>query len=178
MSSSKSSTLALALKGFFLDYAPASAGLDAPGPCKATVTALNSFCSSPAANMAIPANSPWIKLSVGKVTAFLQSLETSRKNRASTRNVRLSAIHSFCRDLGATPGAFKSGPTHPQHPFQTHRQRVRSNISTLNEIQAVLKAVDVDEGNGCRDLGLAEPDVQHRCPGQRDRGPANRPIFV
>jgi site-specific recombinase XerD len=93
---------------------------------------------------------------VEKITAFLQSLETSRKNRVSTRNVRLSAIHSFFRYLGGQ---------HPEHleqaqrilsvPFKRTGSREIQHLD-FEEIQAVLKAVEADDGqgNGCRDLAL------------------------
>lgn len=93
-------------------------------------------------------------LSVEKITAFLQSLEAGRRNRVSTRNVRLSAIHSFFRYLGGH---------HPEHleqaqrilsiPFKRTGTRVIEYLE-FEEIQAVLKAVDLDGNNGGRDLAL------------------------
>jgi site-specific recombinase XerD len=95
-------------------------------------------------------------LGVEKITAFLQSLETRRKNRVSTRNVRLSAIHSFFRYLGGQ---------HPEHlqqaqrilsiPFKRTGSREIQHLD-FEEIQAVLKAVEPGyrDGNSCRDLAL------------------------
>jgi len=94
------------------------------------------------------------QLSVERVTAFLQSLETDRHNRVSTRNVRLGAIHSFFRYLGRE---------HPEHLQQTQRvlsipfkRTATRQIEHLDfdEIQAVLKAVPLDQENGSRDLAL------------------------
>jgi site-specific recombinase XerD len=92
------------------------------------------------------------QLSVEQVTTFLQSLETGRRNRISTRNVRLSAVHSFFRYLGGR---------YPQHREQTQRilsipfKRAGSReiqYLEFDEIQAVLQAVNTETGNGGRDL--------------------------
>ena len=40
-------------------------------------------------------------LTMERVATFLQYLETGRRNQSSSRNVRLSAIHSFFRYVGA-----------------------------------------------------------------------------
>lgn len=94
------------------------------------------------------------ELSVEKLTAFLQSLEVGRGNRVSTRNVRLSAIHSFFRYLGGH---------YPEHLAQVQRilsvpfkRTSTREIEYLDfeEIQTVLKAVDLKKSNGCRDLAL------------------------
>ena len=126
MSSSKSSTLALALKGFFLDYVPRQRALTLTlQSYRDSLKLLLQFASGEHGD---PSQLAVDQLSVGKVTAFLQSLETSRKNRASTRNVRLSAIHSFFRYLGGQ---------YPEHLDQAQRilaslsnapERARSNI--------------------------------------------------
>jgi site-specific recombinase XerD len=93
-------------------------------------------------------------LTVDKVLAFLQHLENKRKNRVSTRNVRLSAIHSFFRYLGSQ---------HPQHldlaqrilsiPFKRTETREIHHLE-FAEIQAVLKAVDRSTRDGRRDFAL------------------------
>ena len=82
------------------------------------------------------------QINVGKVTAFLQSLETSRKNRASTRNVRLSAIHSFFRYLGGQyPEHLDQAQRILSIPFKRAGTREIEHLD-FKEIQAVLKAVD------------------------------------
>ncbi len=94
------------------------------------------------------------QLTVEQVTAFLQHLETERHNAARTRNVHLSAIHSFFRYLGAH---------YPQHLAQTQRLlsipfkcTASREIQHLEcaEIQAVLRGIDQRVGEGQRDFVL------------------------
>jgi len=154
MNRPKSATLALALKGFFLDYLPQRAL--SPLTLQSYRDSLKLLLRFAAGQRGDPSHLAVEDLSVGKVTAFLQSLETSRKNRVSTRNVRLSAIHSFFRYLGGQ---------HPEHlqqaqrilsiPFKRTGSREIQHLD-FEEIQAVLKAVQPrdGQGNGCRDLAL------------------------
>jgi site-specific recombinase XerD len=107
----QSPTLALALKGFFLDYLPQQRALS-PLTLQSYRDSLKLLLQSAAGPNGDPSHLVVENLSVEKVTAFLQSLETSRKNRVSTRNVRLSAIHSFFRYLGGQ---------HPEHLQQAQR---------------------------------------------------------
>ena len=153
MNSSKVSTLALTLKGFFLDYLPRQRALS-PHTLGSYRDSLKLLLQFRAGQRSDPSQLALEQLSVEMVTAFLQSLESGRHNRVSTRNVRLSAIHSFFRYVAGQ---------HPEHLHQAQRilsipfKRTGSReIAHLDfeEIQAVLKAVDVDVGNGCRDLAL------------------------
>ena len=94
------------------------------------------------------------QLGVGKVTAFLQSLETDRQNQVSSRNVRLSAIHSFFRYLGGcSPQHLEQAQRILSIPFKRAGSREIQYLE-FDEIQAVLQAVDTEVGNGCRDLAL------------------------
>jgi integrase/recombinase XerD len=155
MNRPKSPTLALALKGFFLDYLPQQRALS-PLTLQSYRDSLKLLLQFAAGQKGDPSLLAVEDLSVEKVTAFLQSLETSRKNRVSTRNVRLSALHSFFRYLGGQ---------HPEHlqqaqrilsiPFKRTGSREIQHLD-FEEIQAVLKAVGPGDrdGNGCRDLAL------------------------
>lgn len=153
MNSSKASTLALALKGFFLDYLPRQRALS-PHTLQSYRDSLKLLLQFTAGQRGDPSQLALEELSVEKVTAFLQSLETGRHNRVSTRNVRLSAIHSFFRYVAGQ---------HPQHlgqaqrilsiPFKRTGSREIAHLD-FEEIQAVIKAVDADVSNGCRDLAL------------------------
>lgn len=153
MNVSKCSTLALALKDFFTDYVPRQRALS-PHTLQSYRDSLKLLLQFAAGKNGDPSPLDVEQLSVEKVTAFLQSLEAGRSNRVSTRNVRLSAIHSFFRYLGGH---------HPEHleqaqrilsvPFKRTGTRVIEHLD-FEEIQAVLKAVNVDVGNGCRDLAL------------------------
>ena len=155
MNAPQSATLALALKGFFLDYLPRQRALS-PLTLQSYRDSLKLLLQFAAGQQGDPSQLAVQDLSVEKITAFLQSLETSRKNLVSTRNVRLSAIHSFFRYLGGQ---------HPEHleqaqrilsiPFKRTGSREIQHLD-FEEIQAVLKAVEAEngQGNGCRDLAL------------------------
>lgn len=94
------------------------------------------------------------QLGVEKITAFLQSLETGRRNRISTRNVRLSAIHSFFRYLGGQyPEHLEQAQRILSIPFKRTATREIEHFD-FEEIQAVLSTVDVELSNGRRDLAL------------------------
>jgi site-specific recombinase XerD len=93
-------------------------------------------------------------LGVEAVTAFLQNLEVGRKNLVSTRNVRLSAIHSFFRYLGGHyPEHLEQAQRILSVPFKRTGTRAIEHLD-FEEIQAVLKSIDIAVGNGRRDLAL------------------------
>ncbi len=153
MNSSKPSTLALALKGFFVDYLPCQRALS-PHTIQSYRDSLKLLLQFAAGRKGDPSRLSVEQLGVDKVTAFLQCLETDRQNQVSSRNVRLSAIHSFFRYLGGR---------YPQHLEQAQRilsipfKRAGSReiqYLEFDEIKAVLRAVDTEAGNGCRDLAL------------------------
>jgi len=94
------------------------------------------------------------ELSPTTITAFLHHLETVRGNGAATRNVRLSAIHSFFDFFGAQ---------HPEHLAQAQRVLSvpfkRTNHRTIDyleaeELRAVLEAIDRSTLAGRRDYVL------------------------
>jgi len=153
MKCSKSSTLALALKGFFVDYVPRQRALS-PLTLQSYRDSLKLLLQFAAGDTGDPSQLTVDQINVGKVTAFLQSLETSRKNRASTRNVRLSAIHSFFRYLGGQyPEHLDQAQRILSIPFKRAGTREIEHLD-FEEIQAVLKAVDLDKTNGHRDSAL------------------------
>jgi len=147
------SSLASGLKGFFLDYVPRQRALS-PHTIQSYRDSLKLLLQFVAGRKGDPSQLTVADLSVEKTTAFLQNLETTRRNCASTRNVRLSAIHSFFRYLGGR---------HPEHleqaqrilsiPFKRTGSREIQHLD-FDEIQAVLKAVNADSANGCRDAAL------------------------
>ena len=148
-----SSTLALALKGFFLDYLPHQRALS-PHTIQSYRDSLKLLLQFAAGKKGDPSQLAVEQLSVEKITAFLQSLESVRRNQVSSRNVRLGAIHSFFRYLGGR---------YPQHLEQTQRilsipfKRTGSReiqYLDFDEIQALLNTVDAKVGKGCRDLAL------------------------
>ena len=53
------------------------------------------------------------------ITAFLESLETDRRNQSASRNVRLAAIKAFFRFLEhRVPAALDQDPMYLRHSFQ------------------------------------------------------------
>ena len=153
MKANPSSTLALTLRGFFTDYLPRQRALS-PHTLLSYRDSLKLLLKFTAGKKGDPSQLTVEHLTVEKITAFLQSLESARHNRVSTRNVRLSAIHSFFRYLGGE---------HPGHLAQTQRilaipvkRTGTREIAHLDfgEIQAVLTAVEVARPNGHRDLAL------------------------
>jgi site-specific recombinase XerD len=149
----KTSTLALALHGFFTDYLPRQRALS-PHTLGSYRDSLKLLVQFVAGKKGDPSQLTVAHLNVERVTAFLQSLETTRHNAVSTRNVRLSAIHSFFRYLG------RQCPEHLEQtqrilsiPFKRTGTRAIEHFEA-DEIQAVLKAVKPDPGNGDRDLAL------------------------
>lgn len=93
-------------------------------------------------------------LSPSTITAFLDHLETKRSNGAATRNIRLSAIHSFFDYLGAE---------YPEHLDQAQRvlnvrfKRTDHRIIEYleaDELRAILDAIDRSTRTGQRDYLL------------------------
>lgn len=88
------------------------------------------------------------------VSAFLDHVEQHRRNTARTRNVRLAAIHAFCRHVAI------SEPAHLDRcrrilaiPVKRHERRPIAYL-TGAEIAAVIAAPDVATWLGRRDRAL------------------------
>ena len=153
MKPSKNSTLALALRGFFTDYLPQQRALS-PHTLQSYRDSLKLLLQFTTGKKEDPSQLTVEHLSVERITAFLQSLETSRRNKVSTRNVRLSAIHSFFRYLGGQcPEHLERTQRILSIPFKRTGTRQIEHFDA-DEIQAVLKTVKVDAGSGGRDLAL------------------------
>jgi site-specific recombinase XerD len=93
-------------------------------------------------------------LTVEHILGFLQHLEQQRRVTATTRNVRLAAIHAFARFLAARE------PTHLDQaqrllgiPFKRARPRPIAYLE-YDEIAAVLASVDRSTRAGRRDYAL------------------------
>jgi integrase/recombinase XerD len=88
------------------------------------------------------------------VLAFLSYLERERKNGATTRNVRLAAVHAFFRFLGTRhPDQLDLVQRIMGIPFKRARQRVVEYLE-YEEIEAVLSAIDRQTLPGRRDYAL------------------------
>jgi site-specific recombinase XerD len=94
------------------------------------------------------------QLTVAQITAFLRHLENNRKNRASTRNVRLGAIHSFFRYIGTQ---YPEHLAQTQHllgvPFKRTETREIQHLE-WQELQAVLGGINRSTPQGRRDFAL------------------------
>jgi integrase/recombinase XerD len=145
-----SSSLATALRAFLTDYLPRQRAL--------SVHTLHSYRDSlklllqfVAGKKADLGQLTMERLTYERVMAFLLHLETGRNNQVSTRNVRLSAIRSFFRFVGAH---------YPEHlalaqrilsaPLKRTALREIQHLE-LSEIQAILKGIDRSTPEGRRD---------------------------
>src|SRR5690242_16790978 len=88
------------------------------------------------------------------ILAFLTHLEQERNNGASTRNVRLSAIHAFFHFVAArNPEHLELAQRVLGIPFKRARQRAIDYLE-YEEIDAILKAIDRATPQGSRDYVL------------------------
>ena len=153
MTRPKPATLASMLHSFFVEYLPRQRALSPHTLCsyRDSIKLLLQFFAE--------RNGGITKLTVEDltvvhVTAFLQHLETARHNCTGTRNVRLSAIHSFFRYLGAEcPELLAQAQRILSVPFKRTSTREIQHLD-LDEILAVLGAVDPGTSSTRRDLAL------------------------
>ena len=127
MTRPKPSNLASLLRGFFVDYLPRQRALS-PHTLASYRDSIKLLLQFFAGKNGDTTKLTIEHLTVTRITAFLQHLETARRNCTCTRNVRLSAVHSFFRYLGGEC---------PEHLAQAQRilsvpfkelPRVKSNI--------------------------------------------------
>lgn len=142
--------LATALHGFLTDYLPRQRAMS-PHTLHSYRDSLKLLLKFVAGKKADPSQLTLQQLTNERVLAFLKHLETGRHNQASTRNVRLSAIHCFFRYVGAN---------HPEHlalaqrilgiPFKRTSLREIQHLE-LSEIQSILASIDRSQRDGRRD---------------------------
>ena len=139
MNRSTSATLAHALQGFLTDFVPRQRALS-PHTLHSYRDSLKLLLQFVTGKNGDPSTVTIEQLTVAQVTAFLRHLESNRKNQASTRNVRLSAIHSFFRYLGSQ---------YPEHLTQTqHLLGIPFKRTETREIQHL----EWQELQACRSL--------------------------
>jgi integrase/recombinase XerD len=86
--------------------------------------------------------------------AFLVHLESERRNSASTRNIRLSALHSFFRFVAAQhPDRLEQAQRILGIPFKRTGSRVIDYLE-YDEIQKILSVIDQTKPKGRRDYAL------------------------
>ena len=146
--------LASALRAFFGDHLPTIRGLS-PHTIRSyrdSAVLLLRFLASTTQRPVTALDVP--DLTVEHIVAFLQHLEQQRRVTATTRNVRLAAIHAFARFLAARE------PTHLEPaqrllsiPFKRARPRPIAYLE-YEELAAVLASVDRSTRAGRRDYAL------------------------
>jgi len=146
-------TLGDALHRFFTDYLPKQRAFSAH-TLQSYRDSLKFLLQFIAAKQSSACQLEVEHLTVDQITAFLQNLEEGRKNHVSTRNVRLSAIHSFFRFLGAYyPDHLAQAQRILNLPFKRTETREIEHLD-FAEIKAVLQGIDQSAISGRRDFML------------------------
>ncbi len=144
------SSLASALRDFLTDYLPRQQALS-PHTLHSYRDSLKLLLQFVAGKKADSGQLTMEHVTYERVMAFLLHLETRRNNRVSTRNVRLGAIRSFFRFVGAH---------YPEHlalaqrilsaPLKRTASREIQHLE-LSEVQALLGGIDRSTPDGRRD---------------------------
>jgi integrase/recombinase XerD len=154
MRAARITTLACALRSFFTQHLPEVRGAS-PHTVRSyrdSLVLLLRFAAAHArrsvAQLDLDAFTPDV------IIAFLNDGEQARRNRSSTRNVRLAAVHAFFRFVASV---------HPEHleqcqrilaiPFKRSGARVIEYLEYA-EIQAALLTIDRTTRDGRRDYAL------------------------
>jgi integrase/recombinase XerD len=154
MTAAKLTTLAAALRRFFAEHLPQVRGAS-PHTVRSyrdSLALLLRFAAAHAGRSVVQLDLDTLTPDV--IIAFLHDREQARRNRASTRNVRLAAIHAFFRFAASV---------HPEHleqcqrvlaiPFKRSATRVIEYLEYA-EIQAALLTIDRTTRDGRRDYAL------------------------
>lgn len=147
------STLAAALKGFLGSYLPhqRAYSLHTILSYRDSLKLLLQFAAGKRHRVSELALTD---LNATTIIAFLDHIEAKRGNKAATRNVRLSAIHSFFEYVGSE---------HPEHLDQAQRLLSlafkRTNSRTIeylesDELRAIFETIDRSTAAGRRDYAL------------------------
>lgn len=154
MKTQPSSILGMALKDFFYDYLRQLRGMSSHTIFSYRDSLKLLFIFVAQQKKTAVSNLSIDIIGVNEIVTFLDHLETTRRNRIGTRNIRLAAIHSFFRYIAAR---------YPEYLDQS--QRILSipfkRVSTqtveyleFEEIEAVLHAIDRSTLDGRRDYVL------------------------
>jgi site-specific recombinase XerD len=153
MNTSPSLSLARLLSGFFTDYLPKQRATS-PHTLHSYRDSLKLLLQFVAGKNGDPCSLSIEQLTVERITAFLDYLEDERNNRTCTRNVRLSAIHTFFRYVGT------SQPQYLEHaervlsiPFKRTEIREVEHLE-FEEVHALLQTIDRSTQFGRRDFLL------------------------
>ena len=146
--------LGIALKDFFSDHLPKLRGMS-PHTILSYRDSLKLFIQFLIQQKNISIEKLTVeKIEPDQVIDFLNHLEKSRGNGIGTRNIRLSAIHSFFRYLGGKYlESFNLSQRILNIPFKRTTSRTIEYLE-FNEIMAVLQSVDQGKTDGRRDYAL------------------------
>lgn len=149
----KSNKLAKALQGFFCDYLPRQKGTR-PHTSHSYRDSIKLLLIFLARNNGTVDSLCFEKINVNKIVTFLDYLESERHNSVGTRNVRLSAVHSFFRYVASMfPEYINLSQQILSIPFKRMRTRVVEYLE-FEELSAVLNQIDRSKSNGRRDYTL------------------------
>ena len=154
MRESQNHALGLALRDFFQQYLPLQRGMSSHTICsyRDTLRLFLQFLAGEKTKSVVDLTIEMI--GTDEILAFLEHLEKHRRNVPGTRNVRLSALHSFFRYLAArNPQYLHQSQCILNIPF---KRSTTNNIEYLEsqEIAAVLQCVDRSKSDGRRDYLL------------------------
>jgi len=153
MKKKKSNELGIALQGFFCNYLPRLKGM--------SLHTVHSYRDSLKLLLLFLARDNgsvdslcFDDMNVNRIEAFLNHLETQRHNSTGTRNIRLSAIHSFFRYVATMfPEYIYLSQQILSVPFKRMHTRVVEYLE-FEELEAVLDKVDRSKPDGRRDYAL------------------------
>ena len=146
--------LRIALKDFFYSYLPQLRGMS-PHTILNYRDSLKLFLQFLSQQKNISVSELTIeKMEPDEVIGFLDYLEKTRGNGSGTRNIRLSALHSFFRYLaGKYPEHLNLSQRILNIPFKRTSTQAIEYLE-LDEVMAVLKSIDRSKANGRRDYAL------------------------
>jgi integrase/recombinase XerD len=154
MSTELPTSLARSLRGFFSDYLPVVRGVS-PHTVRSYRDAfvlLLRFLAGHHRRGVVDLDLP--DLTTSAVLAFLEHLETNRRNSAVTRNARLAAIHAFARYVATNyPEYIQLSQQILALPFKRAPQRIVQYLEA-EEIRALLDAPNHSSPDGRRDRAL------------------------
>ena len=146
--------MARALRGFFGDHLPRVRGMSAHTihsyrDSLVLLLRFIAFC-----RRKDPVVLDFDDVNSDDIIAFLDHLEETRRNSASTRNVRLAAVHAFFRYVAAQhPERLEQCQRILGIPFKRSRSRQVEYLE-LEEIHAILSAINRAKPTGRRDHAL------------------------
>jgi site-specific recombinase XerD len=149
----KSNELGIALRGFFCNYLPQLKGMSfhTVHSYRDSLKLLLLFLSH---DNGSAASLSFDDMTVNRIEAFLNHLETQRHNSTGTRNIRLSAVHSFFRYVATMfPEYLQLSQQILSVPFKRMRTRAVEYLE-FKELEAVLDKVDRSRPDGRRDYAL------------------------